>query len=111
MSSIEPMARLMLFVCRPSALSEADAARWMREQAAQVASVGEIDRVQLTRLESPVWQGGGDGEWLIELHCRRREDAVRAARDNACRDLVADLRLLGMRPRLVMADGSGPREA
>ncbi len=37
-------------------------------------------------------------------------NAARAARDDECRELVADLRLLGMQPRLVVADGTEPIE-
>jgi hypothetical protein len=108
--SIEPVARLMLFVRRPYALSEEEAARWMREQAAPLAAVSAIERVELIRLQAPALSGGADCEWLIEMHCARGEDAARAARDAACRDLVADLRLLGMQPRLVVADGNEPLE-
>jgi hypothetical protein len=44
------------------------------------------------------------------MHCERGEDATRAARDDACRELVADLRLLGMHPSLVVGDGTEPLE-
>jgi hypothetical protein len=104
--SIAQVARLMLFVRRPYVLSEEDAARWMREQASTLARVSAVDRVELIRLQAPALHGGGDCEWLIEMHFERGEDAARAARDDACRDLVADLRLLGMRPQLVVADGA-----
>jgi hypothetical protein len=108
--SIERVPRLMLFVRRPYVLSEAEAALWMREQAAPLARAGAVERVELIRLRSPAVSGGADCEWLIEMHCRHREDAVRAARDRTCRELVADLRLLGMQPRLVVADGNEPLE-
>ena len=98
----------MLFVRRPRGLSEVDAARWVREQAAPLARASAVDRVELIRLQAPAPRGGVDCEWLIEMHCARGEDAARAARDGACRDLVADLRLLGMQPRLVVADGNEP---
>jgi hypothetical protein len=98
----------MLFVRRPSSLSEREATGWMREQAEQLASAGGVNRVQLIRLRTPALQGGADCEWLIEMHCRGREEAARAARDRACRDLIGDLRLLGMHPRLLIADGSEP---
>jgi hypothetical protein len=42
------------------------------------------------------------------MHCDGVEEAQRAAREDACRDLVADLRLLGMRPSLILADGTRP---
>ena len=106
--SIASVARLMLFVRRPSGLSEEDALRWMRVQAGPLAAVPRVARVEVTRLQAPALRGGTDWEWLIEMHCDRGEDAVRAARDPACRDLVADLRLLGMQPNLVIADGTEP---
>jgi hypothetical protein len=84
--------------------------RWMREQVAPLARMEPVSRVEVTRLQAPALRGGGDWEWLIEMHCERGEDAARAARDDACRDLVADLRLLGMRPSLVLADGTDPIE-
>ena len=103
--TIEPVARLMLFVRRPYVLSEEDAACWMREQAAPLATA-RAERVELTRLQAPALHGGADCEWLVEIHFGRGEDAARAARDEACRALVADLRLLGMQPYLVVADGT-----
>jgi hypothetical protein len=103
------MARVMLFVRRPSVLTEAEAIRWMRDHAAHLAAEIAVERVQLTRLQTPAVHGGGDCEWLIEMHCDSDEAATRAARDRACRELIADLRLLGMHPRLVVADGGEPR--
>ena len=99
----------MLFVRRPYTLSEAEASRWMREQAAPLATAS-AERVELTRLQAPALHGGADCEWLIEMHFERGQDAARTARDDVCRDLVADLRLLGMRPQLGVADGTEPLE-
>ena len=101
----------MLFVRRPSALSQEEASRWMREQAAPLAGTNGVERVELFRLQAPALGGTADCEWLIEMHCRFGEDAARAARDAVCRELVADLRLLGMQPRLVVADGHEPLDA
>ena len=80
----------------------------MREQVALLARMESVRRVEVTRLQAPALRGGRDWEWLIEMYCDRGEDAARAARDDACRDLVADLRLLGMKPSLVLADGTDP---
>jgi hypothetical protein len=102
------MARLLLFICRPALLSEEEAAAWVRDQAAPLATLPQVHRVELTRLRSPALVGGADCEWLIEMQCQGEEDAARAARAPACRALVGDLRLLGMRPRLAVADGSEP---
>jgi hypothetical protein len=82
----------------------------MREQVAPLARMEPVRRVEVTRLQSPALRGGRDWQWMIEMHCEDGEDAARAARDEACRDLVADLRLLGMHPSLVLADGTDPLE-
>ena len=104
------MARLLLFVRRPNALSEKEADRWIRAQVAPLARMESVRRVEMTRLQAPALRGGRDSEWLIEMYFERGEDAARAARDDACRDLVADLRLLGMQPSLVLAGGTDPLE-
>jgi hypothetical protein len=104
------VARLLLFVRRPHHLSESEAIRWMREQVAPLARMEGVRRLEVTRLRAPALRGGVDWEWLIEMYCADGEDAARAARDDACRDLVADLRLLGMQPSLVLADGTDQLE-
>lgn len=98
----------MLFVRRPYHLSDDEADRWMRDQAAPLASAAAVESVHISRLLAPAARGGGDWDWLIEFHCRGAEDASRAAREEPLRDMVADLRLLGMRPSLVLAEGTRP---
>ena len=80
----------------------------MGEQVAPLARMESVRRVEVTRLQSPALRGGRDWEWLVEMYCDDGEDAARAARHEACRDLVADLRLLGMNPSLVLADATDP---
>jgi hypothetical protein len=104
------MARLLLFVQRPSVLSDGEATRWIVEQAAPLARIDAVRRIEVTRLQAPALRGGRDWQWLIEMYCDRAEDAGRAARNEACRDLVADLRLLGMHPSLILADSTEPLE-
>jgi hypothetical protein len=108
--SLDRMARLLLFVQRPSVLSDGEATRWILEQAAPLARIDAVRRADVTRLQAPALRGGRDWQWLIEMYCERGEDAARAARDDACRELVADLRLLGMQPSLILADGTEPLE-
>ena len=105
------IARLMLFVRRPYHLSELEADNWLRGQAAPLARTATIQSVHVSRIHSPGSRGGRDWDWLIEMHCEDAEAAGRAARAEACRDLVADLRLLGMQPTLVLADTTGPLES
>ena len=66
--------------------------------------------LDLSRIDNPAVRGGSSWTWLIEMHLDRAEDAVHAARGRACRELVADLRLLGMHPCLVLAADTRPVE-
>jgi hypothetical protein len=101
---------LLLFARRPYHLSDEEADTWMRTQAASLVRADAVTSVHLSRLQNPVALAGGSWDWLIEMHLAHAEDAVGAARDQACRDLVADLRLLGMHPSLVLVDGTRPLE-
>jgi hypothetical protein len=94
----------MLFISRPYHLSDEEADRWMRSQVAPLANTEPVTGVEVTRLRSPAGSGGGHWDWMIEIHCDGVEGARRAAREDVLRDLVGDLRLLGMHPRLVLAD-------
>jgi hypothetical protein len=105
------IVRLMLFVRRPYHLSEQEGDAWMRGQAEPLAQAATVQSVQVSRLHGSGSQGGSDWDWLIEMHCEDAEAARQAARGEACRDLVADLRLLGMQPRLVLADATRPLES
>jgi hypothetical protein len=82
----------------------------MRAQAASLTGAGAVTSVQVSRLRSPGARISAGWDWLIEMHLARAEDAAGIARDQACRDLVADLRLLGMNPSLVLVDGTLPLE-
>jgi hypothetical protein len=106
--SIGAITRLLLFISRPYHLSDQEADRWMRSQAAGLEKGEQVTRVEVSRLLSPAARPGAEWDWLIELHCDGVEGAGRAAREAALRDLVADLRMLGMRPRLVLAEGTRP---
>ena len=80
----------------------------MRTQAASLVGAPAVTSVQLSRLRSPAARVAVGWDWLIEMHLARTEDGAVVARDHACRDLVADLRLLGMHPSLVLVDGTRP---
>jgi lactam utilization protein B len=97
----------MLFARRPYHLSEEEADRWMRSQVTALTRSAAASGVQVSRLRAPASRAG-EWDWLIEMHFDDADDAVRAAHVDACRDFVADLRLLGMSPRLVLADATRP---
>jgi hypothetical protein len=94
----------MLFARRPYHLSDEEAERWMRAEATALTRCAPS--VHVSRLQSP--GTGGDWDWLIEMHFDGPDDAARAAREAACRELIADLRMLGMRPSLALVDSTRP---
>jgi hypothetical protein len=98
------MARLIVLVQRPYHLSTEEADHWIRGQVAALAKDDAVRRVDLTLLQSVAPGCGRGWDWLIELHCDRGQDASRAAASSAWRELLADLRQLGMRPSVVLAD-------
>jgi hypothetical protein len=100
----------MLFARRPYHLTQEEADRWMRSQAASLTRSAATSGAHVSRLRAPA-SPAADWDWLIEMHFDDADDAVRAAHIDACRDLVADLRLLGMSPRLVLADATRPLES
>jgi hypothetical protein len=50
----------MLFVRRPYHLSDDEADRWMRKQAAPLADAAAVESIHISRLQAPAARGGGD---------------------------------------------------
>ena len=100
------IVRLMLFVRRPYHLSQEEADHWMRAEVAPLARAVAVTSVEISQLRSPSAPGSSEWDWLIEMSFEAADDASRAAREAVCRDLVADLRLLGMRPSLTLVDST-----
>jgi hypothetical protein len=82
----------------------------MRTQAASLSGAEAVTSVDVSRLRSPGARATAGWDWLIEMHLASAEDAAGIAREQPCRDLLADLRLLGMNPSLVLVDGTLPLE-
>ena len=98
------MRRLIVMCERPMHLGADEAAAWLRREAAQVLAEDGIAKVELTVLESAPLRWGRVWDWLIEIDLVSHADAL--ARGSRCATLLADLRLLGMRPSVALADPS-----
>jgi hypothetical protein len=91
--------RLLVLVHDPYHLDADEARAWLREEVLAVLSRDGAQRATLTRLgEGPPRASGGFG-WLLEF-------GVVPGRSPhaAVRELIADLRLLGMSPLVAVAD-------
>ena len=101
------MTRLIVLVGTPHHLRAAEAEEWLRSEASGLATVDGVRRAVLSPLASPSLHSGNEWGWLIEIDCENRDDTDRVVRDGAWTALIADLRLLGMRPTVaVVGDAS-----
>ncbi len=100
------MARLLILWNRPSHLTDDDAERWARTELRGVLAHESVAGAALTRLERASPRYGGDWQWLVEFEV---SGPVRDwVEQGVCADWLADMRLLGMRPAVVLA-GEGIR--
>jgi hypothetical protein len=95
------VARLMILWTRPSHLTAEEAERWARDEVRALLEADAVRRAELTRLESASARHGCDWDWLVEL------EIGLPARDTVdrgpCAEWLGDLRLLGMRPAVLLA--------
>jgi hypothetical protein len=95
--------RLLVLWSAHAGRSRAELERWAREQLPMLRSAGGVHEVWLRRVSPPSPRRGVDWDWAFEL--RVRHDAVAELCDRgACGDLLADMRLLGMRPVAMLLD-------
>jgi hypothetical protein len=100
------MARLVVLWARPYHLSAEEADAWVRREAAGLLRLAGVARAELTRLGASR-RHDSDWDWMLELHLREGVDAHECAGEPSFADWLLDLRLLGMRPTvLVVADST-----
>jgi hypothetical protein len=93
--------RLLVLWCRPSHLTTEETERWVRTEVRGLRAGQAIRSLQLTRLESASPRHGRDYHWLLELDV---SGPVRECVEHGpCAEWLGDLRLLGMRPAVVVA--------
>jgi hypothetical protein len=99
--------RLLIFWTQPPHLSAAEAEAWVHAEVGKVTGLAGVERAELTRLRSGSERFGAPHDWMLELHLApgsAPDDCVEA---RPCAEWLGDLRLLGMRPAVVVADGEG----
>jgi hypothetical protein len=90
-------SRIFVLWSAHTAGSRSELERWAREQLPVLRSADGVHEVWLRRvsLPSPLWNV--EWEWAFELHVSPESVAELCDR-GLCSDLLADMRLLGMRP-------------
>ncbi len=81
-----------------------EARAWLQREASALADSDGIERVELTELESAPLRWPRIWDWLIEIELGDAGPGSGLRNGSACAGLLADMRLLGMRPAVAIAD-------
>jgi hypothetical protein len=90
--------RLLVGWTRPYRLAEAEAEAWAQAELTRVLAAAGTHRARLMRLGSASARYHRPWDWLLEVEVASDGDVRQFIESPACRELLADLRLLGMRP-------------
>jgi hypothetical protein len=89
----------MLIYCRPRDGTRADTlAAWLEHEAAALSARPGIRRTTVVRLTTPGADDGCDRGWLLDC-----EVVDRGGPPNAFRELLTDMRLVGLHPIIFVA--------
>jgi hypothetical protein len=101
------VARLLIFWTQPHHLSAAEAEAWVRGELRNVTDAAGVERAELTRLRSGSDRFGAPHDWMLELYLAPGAVPSDYVEARPCAEWLGDLRLLGMRPAVVVADREG----
>jgi hypothetical protein len=96
--------RLLVLWTHPLRRSDQEVEDWLREEAVRLHRVPAVRRLALTRLARASDRHARPADWLLEIELDsdvRGEDCVD---DPLFAQWLGDMRLLGMRPQVVLAD-------
>ena len=93
---------MLLTVRRPHHLKPEESLEWLRGEIDDLLSIAGVESMTLAKLGSAGGRWQGDYDWLIELELEDDADPARVVRHEHCASLLGDLRLLGMRPSVVV---------
>jgi hypothetical protein len=100
------VVRVIILCERPQHLSAEHAIAWLRRASAEAVATRGVAALRLTQLQNPSPTLAPMATWLIEAELERGADAAAIVASAPWRDLLGDLRLLGMRPSVAVADSA-----
>jgi hypothetical protein len=100
------MVRLVVLWTRPYHLSPEEADAWTRRETPRLLGLDGVARIELTRLQSASIHDSCPWDWMLEVHLHDGVDGRACADAPAWAEWLGDLRLLGMRPAVVLVDDS-----
>jgi hypothetical protein len=98
------VARVVVLWTRPYHLTAEEAATWTRREVGRVLAVDSVGHAELTLLRSVSLCHPRDFDWMLEIHLTSGATADECVNAAAFAEWLSDLRLLGMRPSVLLAD-------
>ena len=100
------VARLMIFVERPRHVTSEEAEAWLERELTALDSNG-VDSIRLKRVVGASPRLCDTWAWMVQIDCYDLDAAREAVGSGPGMALLADLRLLGLRPSVALVeDGS-----
>jgi hypothetical protein len=100
------MSRIIIRWRPPSHLTAEDAAAWARQEIGRMLEDDDaVGRAELTLLRGASERHPADNEWMVELHLSRGVDGYEFVDRPTCDEWLSDMRSLGLRPFVMLADG------
>jgi hypothetical protein len=94
--------RLVILWTRPAHLTRVEADAWARTEVPLVAAAAGIDSPVVTEVRPAALEHPASWHWMLELEVSDDATADRCLRRGPLADWVRDLRLLGMRPTVLL---------
>jgi hypothetical protein len=98
------VARVLIFWTRPHHLSDQEIDAWTWAEARRLLGIAGVERLELTRLESASERHARPWDWMVELHLTADADRRGCIDAGPGADWIRDLRLLGLRPAVLLAE-------
>ncbi len=99
------VVRLLIFWTRPQHLSAAEADAWARRELSPIAQLAAVERADLISLHPTSERLDCRHDWLLDVRLAAGAQPADCVESPPCADWIADMRLLGMSPSVVVAGG------
>jgi hypothetical protein len=98
------VARLVILWTRPYHLNAEEAEEWARQETGRLMAVDAVRHADVTRVRSASLHHSCDWDWMLEIHLSPGATAEACLDAAAFAEWLSDLRLLGMRPSVLLAE-------
>ena len=105
------VARLLVLWTRPAHLTRAQADAWARSEMLALDDLPGVDGSRIAEVRSAALEHPAEWHWMLELDVTDDAAARRSLERGPLADWVRDLRLLGMRPIVLLVGAPDTPEA